>query len=316
MMYKNIFKLVLSNFHLVWKILAYMVLTTLCVIGLAYACSLPILKVLIEQGFSTQFKDLFINFSRSFNIYEFLYNSVVLVENFFEIISANISELWLYIALFLFIIIIVRSFLSGFYKFASINVVYYYMGSNIKYGFSHSLVACFKTNLKYQLCSLLTILPINALFIVAMYYLIKWLVLSEGLLLLAPISIILVAILLYSLKITFFSGWIPAIVVFDCGVWEGLKRGVKAVFRRFYRSFSTAVLTIFTIIILNVVAAACTFGASIIVTLPLSALIILIYNMVMFYLSQGMRFYVDSEQVVTPKRLEETDGLGGLKYII
>ena len=316
MTYKNIFKLVLSNFHLVWKILAYMVLTTLCVIGLAYACSLPILKVLIDQGFSEQFKELFINFSRTFNIYEFLYNSVVLIENFFKIIAANISNLWLYIALFLFIIIVVRSFLAGFYKFASINVLYYYLGSNIKFGFTNSLFACFKTNLKYQLCSLVTILPINALFLTSMYFLIKWLVLSEGLILLAPISIILFAVLLYSFKVAFFSGWIPAIVVFDCGVWEGLGRGVKAVFRRFYHSFSTAIFTIFTIIILNVVAAVCTFGASIIVTIPLSALIILVYKVVMFYQSQGMRFYVDSEQVVTPKRLEETDGLGELKYII
>ena len=213
-------------------------------------------------------------------------------------------------------IVVFCVFLAGFYKFASINVLYYYLGSNIKFGFTNSLFACFKTNLKYQLCSLVTILPINALFLTSMYFLIKWLVLSEGLILLAPISIILFAVLLYSFKVTFLSGWIPAIVVFDCGVWEGLCRGVKAVFRRFYHSFSTALFTLFTIIIINVVAAVCTFGASIIVTIPLSALIILVYKVVMFYQSQGMRFYVDSEQVVTPKRLEETDGLGELKYII
>ena len=50
MMYKNTFKLVLSNFHLVWKILAYMVIAGLVLLGLSYACSLPILKVLIEHS--------------------------------------------------------------------------------------------------------------------------------------------------------------------------------------------------------------------------------------------------------------------------
>lgn len=316
MMYKNTVKLVLSNFHLVWKILAYMILTTLVIIGLAYACSLPILEVLTEQGFSKQFVDLFVNFSRSFNIYEFMANGVSLVDLFIQIIVANIANLWLYIVLFLVIIILIRAFFAGFYAFSATNVLYYYMGSNIRYGFTHSLFALFKTNIKYQLCSLLIVFPIDCAFMVALYFLLRWFVVSEGLLILAPIAVFFIAILLFSLKITFFSGWIPAIVVFECGVWKGLKKGIKAVLRRFYRSFSTSVFVILSIIILNVMCAVCTFGASVLITIPLSSLIVLVYNMVMFYLSQGMRFYVDNEQVVTPKRLEETDGLGGLKYII
>lgn len=316
MMYKDTFKLILSNFHLVWKILTYIVFSTLCIIGLAYACSLPILKVLEAEGVLVQFKDLFINFSKSFNVYELLYNSVTFIENFFEVIVQNISTLWLYIVLFLFIIVILRAFLSGFYKFASTNVLYYYLSSNIKIGFTSSLFTCFKTNLKYQLASLVVQLPINVLFLTLFYFSIKWLITSEGLLILAPIFIIILAILLFSVNITFFSGWLPAIVVFDCGVWKGLKKGVIAVFRRFYRSFSTAVLLMFSLLVLNVICAICTFGASLIVTIPLSMLSILIYNMVVFYSSQGMRYYVDSETVVTPKRLEETDGKRSLKYLI
>ena len=316
MMYKNTFKLVLSNFHLVWKILAYMVIAGLVLLGLCYACSLPILKVLIEQGFSKKFIDLFGDFSRSFNIYQLFGNGVNLIDEFIEIILLNISNLWLYIVLFLFILVIGRAFLYGFYLFAATNVLYFYMGSNIKYGFTHSLFSTLKTNIKYQLCSLITILPIDCLFMVGLYFLLRFFVLSEGLLILAPVALFFVAILLFSFKITFFSGWLPAIMVFECGVWQGLKKGVKAVFRRFYRNFSTSVFVILTIIIINVICAVCTFGASIFVTIPLSSVVIVVYNMVMFYTSQGMRFYVDNEQVVTPKRLEETDGLGGLKYII
>ena len=316
MMYKDTFKLLLSNFHLVWKILAYVFISTLCVIGLAYACSLPILKVLEAEGVVGQFTSLFVDFSKSFNIYELLSNAVSLIENFFNVIANNIANLWLYIVLFLFIIIVIRAFLGGFYKFAATNVLYYYLSSNIKFSFTSSLLSYFKMNLKYQLASLVVQLPIDVLFVAVFYYALKWLVTSEGLLLLAPICIIILAILLLSVKITFFSGWLPAMVVFDCGVWEGLKKGVKAVFRRFYRSFSTAVLIMFTLIVLNVVCAVCTFGASIIVTIPLNFLVVLIYNMVVFYSSQGMRYYVDTEHVVTPKKLEETDGIGSLKFLI
>ena len=36
----------------------------------------------------------------------------------------------------------------------------------------------------------------------------------------------------------------------------------------------------------------------------------------MFFGSQGMRFCVDSETIVTPKKLEETDSVRKLKLVI
>ena len=316
MMYKDTFKSILSNFHLVWKILAYQIISILCVVGLAYACSLPIVNVLQSEGVTAQFTDLFTNFSRNFNIYELLANSVKLVDNFCYVIAQNISELWLYIVLFLFITILLNSFISGLYKFASTNVLYYYFSSNIKIGYTTSLINTLKTNIKFQLASLVVLLPINVLLLTILYFAVRWLVLSEGLLIIAPVIIIALAIFLYAFKITLFSGWLPAIAVFNCGVWAGLKKGVKAVFRRFYRSFSTVILIIFTLFILNVICLICTFGVSLVVTLPLTMLAFITFGMVMFYCSQGMRFYVDSNTVITPKRLEQTDGKKGLKFII
>ena len=59
-----------------------------------------------------------------------------------------------------------------------------------------------------------------------------------------------------------------------------------------------------------------TFGASLLLTLPISSLTINIFGMVVFYSSQGMRFYVDSENVITTKKMEETDAFSKLKFIV
>ena len=316
MMYKNTFKLIFSNFNLVWKILAYLIISSLCVIGLIYACSLPIVNVLQTEGVLPGIANLFTEFGTDFNVYKLLVDVVNTIETFCIVIVENISNLWIYVALLMAIIVFVRPLICGFYKFATCNELYFYMSSNIKMGFTTSLFSTFKTNLKFQLCSFLVNCPIDLGLIVLFYFVAKWLISSSGLLLIAPILLIALWCLLLALKVAIFAGWMPAIVAFDCGIWEGLKRGVKVVLRRFTRTFSTSILVLMTLFIVNVIGAVCTFGASLVVTFPLTLVSLLIFYMVVFYSSQGMRFYVDNTNVVTPQKMEETDGINNLKYII
>lgn len=316
MMYKNTFKLIFSNFSLVWKILAYLIISFLCVVGLIYACSLPMVNILQEKGVLPGIADLFNEFGTDFNVYKLLVAVVNTIESFCMIIVENISNLWIYVTLLMVIIVFVRPLICGFYKFATCNELYYYMSSNIKMGFTTSLFSTFKTNLKFQLCSILVNFPIDLGLIAFFYFVAKWLISSSGLLLIAPILLIALWCLLLALKVTLFAGWMPAIVAFDCRIWEGFKRGVKVVLRRFARTFSASILILMTLFVVNVVCSFSTFGAALVVTFPLSLVALLIFDMVVFYSSQGMRFYVDNINVVTPQKMEETDVLSNLKYII
>lgn len=316
MMYKNTMKLIFTNFNLVWKILAYLILSWLCVIGLLYACSLPIINVLNEQGVLASIADMFNNFGTNLNVYELIVGVVETIDAFVDVIISNISNLWVYVMLLLVIIVFVRPFICGLYKFATSHELYNYMSSNIKIGFTTSLFSCFGKNVKYLLCSVLVQFPIDLGLIVLFYFVARWLIASSGLLVIAPILLIALWCLLVAVKITLFAGWIPAIVTFDCGIWQGLKRGVEAVFRRFTRILSTSISVLMTALIVNVAGAVCTFGVALVITLPLTLLALLIFDMVSFYYSHGMRFYVDSENVVTPQKMEETDVLSNLKYII
>ena len=221
MMYKNTIKLILTNFNLVWKILAYLILSSLCVLGLVYACSLPIVNVLKANDVFINISVMFSEFGSSLNIYQLIVGAVVTIETFLDVIVSNISNLWVYVTLLLVIIAFVRPFLCGIYKFAACNELYNYMSSNIKMGFTTSLFSCFGKNIKYMLCSIALQFPID-LGLIAIFYLVaKWLIASSGLIIIAPIILIALWCLLVALKVTIFAGWIPAIVTFDCGVWQG-----------------------------------------------------------------------------------------------
>ena len=316
MMYKNAFKLVISNFHLVWKTLLYQIFVVLITIGLAFACSLPIINVISNAGIFKTIAGSFNEFATNFNIYKLFSDLILSVESLFKVIAENINSLWLYIVLFLVIIVLVRTILRGFSNFASTGVLYNYLSSNIKVSYVANLTNNFFKNIKFQLAYLIVELPINLLIVFCAYMLFKWMLSLSGLILLAPIVLIILLVLVISLKQTIFSAWLPALITFNCSIFGALKKGIKAVFRRFYRSYSTAILILATLVILNVFCALCTFGASLLLTLPISSLTINIFGMVVFYSSQGMRFYVDSENVITTKKMEETDAFSKLKFIV
>lgn len=316
MMYKNTLKLTISNFHLVWKTLLYQIFVALITLGLAFACSLPIVSIIKDAGVFDLISNLFKDFSNGFNIYLLLSNLILAIETVFKIIALNIKTLLLYIVLFLLIIIVVRTILYGMGNFAATGVLYNYLSSNIKASFVATFSTNFFKNLKYQFAYVLVELPVDLAILYCAFLLVKWMLSLNGLILLAPIALIIILVLLVALKHTLFCAWVPALIIFNSSVFGALKRGIKAVFRRFYRSYSTCILILATMLILNVGCALCSFGASLILTVPTSILAVNVFGMVVFYSSQGMRFYVDSENIVATKKLEETDAFSHLKFII
>ena len=95
-------------------------------------------------------------------------------------------------------------------------------------------------------------------------------------------------------------------------MFKGLKAGFKAVFRRFFKAFSTALVIFFLFFVLTYILTPC----SVLITFPLLFVLINIFEMVMFYGSQGMKYYVDLDTIVSPKRLAEVDSFKKVKNLI
>ena len=87
---------------------------------------------------------------------------------------------------------------------------------------------------------------------------------------------------------------------------------MRAVFRRGARIFSTAFIIYLLALVLSMVLGL----YALIIILPIISPLVHIFEITAFFSSQGMRFYVDNDTILSPKRLEEVDKIEDAKYII
>ena len=101
-------------------------------------------------------------------------------------------------------------------------------------------------------------------------------------------------------------------IVYDVNVFKAFGIGQRAILRRGARVFSTA----FVIYLLAIVLSLILGVYAIIIILPIALPFSHIFEMTAFFSSQGMRFYVDLDTILTPKKLEEVDKIEKAKFIL
>ncbi|MEG1499480.1 MAG: hypothetical protein RR400_00190, partial [Clostridia bacterium] len=212
----------------------------------------------------------------------------------------------------IFILAFVLPFLYNFAELAVGESLYGYMSSLTKISFTGSLFRNAAKSCLYGLVKVLVVLPVNLLICAAVFGVLRLGAVSNEMFYFVPFLVTVVACFALGLKLTLFSGWMPAMIVFECGPFKGLRKGCKAVSRRFLKTLSTASIIIFAIFATNLL-----FGSfAFIITIPLAFMFVLVFPMIMFFGSQGMRYYVDSDTILAPKKLEEIDSFKKVKDII
>lgn len=312
MMFKNSFKLLLANFSSVWKLLLYKIIVVAIVFGL-FILAIPtisnlsninelnnsIASILSDFGFGVSYANLLVSLNA---VLQILFN--VLTE---MIITTPLLFLYL-----VFLIFILLPFLWHSSDVAIGEFLYGFMSSQTKYGFVGAMIRKLGVSVSYSILFTLAVLPFNALILASSYVILQLTVYGGILIHFLPFILFFLLLLISSLRTAMLSGWMPAIVVFNCNAVTGFSKGITALFRRFFRVWSTSIICIFLIL-----SVAILLGCySLLIIIPVASLFFSIFGMVMFFGSQGMRFYVDMDTIITPKKLEQTDKICKLKYII
>lgn len=316
MMYKNSIRILFSNFNIVWKVLLYTLIVLAVTCGLAYISAVPVFNVLSNQGFFSLIKEVFENFVTNLNLVEFIKGLGNISTSFFEIIINNFSNLWVYIVLFIFIIAILGRFLIGQSKLASAYSLYASMSNNMKVGMLSSYFSNMGKIVLFELTKLIVTFPIDLIIgyvIILCFRLFKF---GTTMAILTPFIIVLVSVILLSIRISIFSCWTPMIAVKNDGIFKCLKNNFKLITRRFFKIFANSIGIVLTIIMLNGFALIFTLGVGLIVTIPLSMVLDTTFQMSAYYGSYGMRYYVDNDTIVEPKKMEATEKLKRTKYFI
>lgn len=316
MMYKNSFKLVFSNFNLVWKLLLFFIFVVALFGSIGYFACQSIFDSIGISGILADVVEDFNTFIKTFDATTFLVAIEAAATEVSNLVVNNIADIWQYFLIMALIFVILPSIVHNFYLMSTCNVLHHYMGSNSNFGFTASLFCGFWKNVRYQLMCLVTIFPMKML----TYFLVvrSFALLGSSILalkILSPFIITSVYVILTSLRVTLFSGWVPYMVVKNAGVMAGLVNGFKCIRKRFFRIFGASIGVVLTIFLISVLGLF-TFGVSLIITAPAAFLFIATFDMVSFYTSNGLRFYVDSSSVYAPKKTEMVESYKIYKTVI
>lgn len=312
MMFRNSVKLLFSNFATVWKLLLYYLIITLIGVGLVAPVFSSVVEVFRSHNFFEVLVDLLTTFNLGTNILSIFASFGTVISTLVAcILDYFVIHTWLAVYLtFLFVVLL--PFLYELGGIAAGEILYGYMSSQAQVNFTGRIFSSVRKSFKYILAKLLIATPINILIFYLIYKVFALTALGGTIKFAVPLIITVVLCLLVTLRLVLFAGWLPALIVNDCGVWSAFARGIRAVGRRFFRTFSTMLVFVLLNICIDVLFGSIAF----LLLVPLGVYFVYIIDFVMFYGSQGMRYYVDADTIISPKRLEEVDRFSRCKDII
>ena len=311
-MFRNSVKLLFSNFATVWKLLLYYLIITLIGVGLVAPVFSSVVEVFRSHNFFEVLVDLLTTFNLGTNILSIFASFGTVISTLVAcILDYFVIHTWLAVYLtFLFVVLL--PFLYELGGIAAGEILYGYMSSQAQVNFTGRIFSSVRKSFKYILAKLLIATPINILIFFLIYKVFALTALGGTIKFAVPLIITVVLCLLVTLRLVLFAGWLPALIVNDCGVWSAFARGIRAVGRRFFRTFSTMLVFVLLNICIDVLFGSIAF----LLLVPLGVYFVYIIDFVMFYGSQGMRYYVDADTIISPKRLEEVDRFKRCKDII
>ena len=311
MILKNSLKLFVANFSVFWKLLLY----KLVAIGICALLLIPTYSAWGNALSAVNFGELFTDFATNtvfVSAPKLLADLFYVFKGFTDSISILFSANAFALFYTTFVVVLLLPFLLGLSSVPTGESLYSYMASLNRSSFMSNFVVKLKSSVVYSLIRTIIWLPIKVVLVVGSYYILQLATFGGIVSIFSPIIIVLFIVLLLAVATTLFSGIMPATVVFNISVPNSFGKGFKAVYRVFLRVLSCFLVTYFLLVMLTFIATA----YSLIVLWPLTSVAVIMTQMVMFFESQGMRYYVDLDTIISPRKLEHRDKFNKVKDII
>ncbi len=314
MMFRNSVRLLLTNFSNVWKLLVYYIICTVLTVLICLPILSPVVGKLSEANV---FGDLWaLANSMFYNPGAIAYTVDDVINTFVSVISSNSAQFLVNYILFGFVIVFVAPFLFGLGSLPMGDVLYGFMTSQVRYTFTGSYIRNLGKSCLYCLTKIIFVLPLNLLIVAVAYGVLKLATMSSIGFVFLAILVFAVFMMLVALKVSLYNCWMPAMAVLNIGPFKSLKISFKSVFRKFGSIYSTAIL--FTLLAVGMCFGfgIFTFLLGLIVIIPLIVFGFMVFQMVSYFTSQGMRFYVYPDMFISPKKFEERDTIKKIKFIV
>lgn len=315
MLIKNTFKIMFSNFPVTIKSWLYKLLIICLILLMGYGVLSPILDEFINTGMIAHIYDFFASGVFAFNGAVIQSSASEISYDFIQIMNANMSFTWNFIALFL-ILFVLFPLLMGLSKVAECGVLFGRLSSNSRFEYLTCYFDNFKNGLKFRLFRLLFSIPV--LFVcIGLSYLYSLIFVTEATSVLGIILSILSIIVICSAFMTFFLIYEPNLLIKETTPWTALKDSVNNVKRYgFFKVFLMMFATSIVIFLFNAFFIVFTYGISLLITIPISVHFSNIFRMVLCYDCLGMDYYINSKSVCVTKKYYEKNNLDNMKDIL
>lgn len=311
MKFKHTIHVLIDNFKVTYKLLVYQLIVLAVTIGLGAAIIVPFINSLEDVtayvNLTTAFNDMFS---------EALGGELGNLAAHFTAIRESFAELLRYLgenpdslvlsAVGMVVLLLVRGFLISLGNYTAGALINDKMSMQADSHFVMTMIknlgkASLYSVIYAPLCFVYDVICIGVLYLLFFVALIEFIPLMITLFL-----FVVFMVLLIGLRMTLTSDWLPALV---CGKKKMGGAMAYAILRdsgnsgsvfSFYASSAVAVMAI------NVLAAIGTFGAALIITIPLSYLYLLCYQFVTYCDNNEIKYFTDKRTIVKPEHEKET----------
>ena len=304
----NAVRLSFLNFDKAWKLVLYRVVVWAIIIGLMSPCFFMLSSAFNElmaaeatKGFLTSG----VFYSGSITEVARAFMSELAI--FFEILASKYVGVLIYYVLLLCVLL---PTLMNVGKYTVNAMMYGYMSSHAKKSFSTTYISSFGKAFVFGIFRALFNLFFNLSIFGIFYGLVM--VEAEGFEYVMPWIFVTATALVLAIKQVLVMGWAPSMIVCDKSSVKGFGFGIKTTFRRFGISFLSSFALYLASFVLFL-----GFGVySLIAIVPLFAIISSVAEMIVFFGNHGMKYYIDSDTIISPKKHEELDKINQIKFLL
>lgn len=313
MLFKNSFHLLIENFSLNYKFLLYKLIVWLLGLALSAALLYPTLRMVYTSQAFEDVVQLFRDFLRAVasgnsefltTFADTLKDKTAALAEFLQEKTPNV----VFFCVSAVVIMLVTRFLGGIGVFTFGNLIDGRMSSFARLSFSGSYIRNLGKACLWQVIYVPITFVFDALVLALCYVVFLFLMVVISMQFAATIVALMISVALFlaaqALKMTLFSDAIPALVSDRLGVGAALRRSFsfKKGVGRFGSLFSTYLISALIIMCVNVLCAVATFGAALLITVPMSYLLLICIQFVSYYTYGKRKYFLSEDQIVSPKK--------------
>ena len=302
MLFRNSIRLLMENFKNVYKILLYKLIVGIIAGALCVAMILPQLLELLNSapmqemisGAKAFFSALLsANAEQLGVVKEEIFGDNGALHRFAELLLSRTTGIVL-ASIGCLLVYLLKLFTDALCSFAVGGVLNDRMSTYAETHFATSYVQNIGKACRYALVYVPVSFVLDALSLVLCYFAIRFVNILGALF----ISVTVI-VAMQALKFTFTGRWMPAMIADGSRLRASLRYADKTERKQRAKMFSTYLVTVYGVFIVNVMAMLCTFGSALIITIPASCFLFICEQFVHYYTIKGKKYFITYERIAT-----------------